>query len=217
MWSIPTLLASFLAFSKAVYSSPTPANDLLAGYRIVPMQWDFPIDLTAPDSTTVTVNGTIQEAIAQMEASYPGWNATYHARLMENSLLAPTRTSPMNAVLTETPYTFSCKTDSNLMPETSDIAVGIAYLRRQPGTAKNGPGPNECGRVSCSYDAAILWCNDNTYEKEVQWNAIADGAQFVCDKCRVKKGTDATTEEWYVNGQASFGDKWRVVVQGQFC
>ncbi|KAK4175092.1 hypothetical protein QBC36DRAFT_190692, partial [Triangularia setosa] len=38
--------------------------------------------------------------------------------------------------------------------------LGVDYLRGLSGTAKNGPGPAECGRVSCSDYSAIYWCND---------------------------------------------------------
>lgn len=40
------------------------------------------------------------------------------------------------------------------------IWQGIEYLDQVPGTPGNGPGPGNCGRVSCSYGAAIYWCND---------------------------------------------------------
>ncbi len=32
-----------------------------------------------------------------------------------------------------------------------------------PGRPANDAGPGNCGRVSCSYDAAIWWCNDVRY------------------------------------------------------
>lgn len=42
------------------------------------------------------------------------------------------------------------------------ILEGIAYLNNLPAGDRptNGPGPRTCGRVSCSYNAAIWWCND---------------------------------------------------------
>lgn len=40
------------------------------------------------------------------------------------------------------------------------IQDGINYLMGVGGQPSNGPGPGACGRVSCSYDAAIWWCND---------------------------------------------------------
>lgn len=40
------------------------------------------------------------------------------------------------------------------------IEDGIDYLRHVPFQPTNGPGPGNCGRVSCSWNAAIWWCND---------------------------------------------------------
>lgn len=40
------------------------------------------------------------------------------------------------------------------------ISDGVIYLRGVKGKPKNGPGPGNCGRVSCSYNSAIYWCND---------------------------------------------------------
>lgn len=37
---------------------------------------------------------------------------------------------------------------------------GVYYLGTVPGQPGMGPGPGNCGRVSCSYGAAIYWCND---------------------------------------------------------
>ena len=47
-------------------------------------------------------------------------------------------------------------------PEASEyyISQGVDYLSDLPGKPSNGPGPGECGRVSCSWSAAIWWCND---------------------------------------------------------
>ncbi|KAL2854258.1 hypothetical protein BJY01DRAFT_232004 [Aspergillus pseudoustus] len=43
---------------------------------------------------------------------------------------------------------------------TRRIREGITYLRSVSGRPTNGPGPGNCGRVSCPYNSAIWWCND---------------------------------------------------------
>ena len=40
------------------------------------------------------------------------------------------------------------------------VNEGINYLLGVDGKPGNGPGPGNCGRVSCSYQSAIYWCND---------------------------------------------------------
>ncbi|KAK4641038.1 hypothetical protein QC761_0098090 [Podospora bellae-mahoneyi] len=88
---------------------------------------------------------------------------------------------------------------------------GITYLRGVEGTPKNGPGPNECGRVSCGYGAAIHGCNENGFEKEVTWNGIADGAEDL-------KGLCGTHRRWStVKVRVDFKDNWNVVVVDNDC
>lgn len=69
------------------------------------------------------------------------------------------------------------------------IKYGVEYLRKVKGTPGQGPGPvcpdtfpnqfqmnfcllirsqASCGRVSCSYHAAIFWCNDVRLPRERQ-------------------------------------------------
>ena len=40
------------------------------------------------------------------------------------------------------------------------IYQGVMYLAHVGGVPEAGAGPNLCGRVSCSWDSAIYWCND---------------------------------------------------------
>lgn len=44
------------------------------------------------------------------------------------------------------------------------VKQGIEYLGTVAGTPTEGPGPGACGRVSCSYGAAIYWCNDVSFD-----------------------------------------------------
>ncbi|PIG84669.1 hypothetical protein AARAC_001976 [Aspergillus arachidicola] len=69
-----------------------------------------------------------------------------------------------------------------------DIEAGIKPLRGVSGHPSNGPGPGNCGRLSCSWGAAIWWCNDmrlNTFTKVLpSFNNIADGAQVILNNCQ---------------------------------
>ncbi|KAK4640017.1 hypothetical protein QC761_611385 [Podospora bellae-mahoneyi] len=137
--------------------------------------WDLLTDLNNPNSATVSVFGTIQEAVAQMEAQFPGWNATFQAQQPSYSTVRSLRSGLLSL---RWPWV-----------KTGWLAVkdGIAYLRKVTTAApKNGPGPNNCGRVACGYNAAIYWCNDNDKEKELEsWGSIADGAEYIYGECTV--------------------------------
>ncbi|KAH8779879.1 hypothetical protein F5883DRAFT_600191 [Diaporthe sp. PMI_573] len=94
------------------------------------------------------------------------------------------------------------------------IQDGIGYLRGVRGQPSNGPGPGNCGRVSCSNNAAIWWCNDNrsTYTLP-SFSVIADGAQNVKQTCQRldSKGFTETA------GQGFFDGNWNVIVRGDSC
>lgn len=113
---------------------------------------------------------------------------------------------------------------------TTEISVGIEYLRGVPGQ------PLElhrgCGQVSCSWNSAIYWCNE---EKDhglrlKQYGDIADGAKAVIDKCAKGAGVVGKAVTGWdfvipVGGKAegegkSFdpeGKSWSVVVVGGKC
>lgn len=54
------------------------------------------------------------------------------------------------------------------------IEQGIEYLRGLAGVPRNGPGPETCARVSCSYQAAIWWCNNVSF---CPFPAVSAGAE----------------------------------------
>ncbi|KAL2822370.1 hypothetical protein BDW59DRAFT_173883 [Aspergillus cavernicola] len=63
---------------------------------------------------------------------------------------------------------------------TSLIWNGIEYLRGVGDRPGHGAGPGTCARVSCSYNAAIYWCNDDSKGKLLEsYGSIADGAERV--------------------------------------
>ncbi|KAK4199942.1 hypothetical protein QBC40DRAFT_175094 [Triangularia verruculosa] len=192
------------------------AADPLSNYTMTEIQWDMPITPGDLSSDTVTVTGTVEDAIAQMEALYPGWNQTFQSQLPplvgdpgqddgreEDTVLYS---------VAEKPESVLCDIEGR-NANRYYIDAGIRYLRGLEGTTKpkNGPGPGNCGCVSCSWNAAIFWCNDSDSDKEVTWGGIADGAQVVNDKCKFNP------KNMYVRGQVSYKGSWNVVVRRDPC
>lgn len=61
---------------------------------------------------------------------------------------------------------------------------GVPYLKGVQGEPVQGPGPGSCGRVSCSYNSAIWWCNDKKVAQTLPGFAtIADCANQLCVEC----------------------------------
>lgn len=119
------------------------AESYIPGYGVETVSWDVQV----PDGSTVVLNGTIQEVYTQLLDLHP--NADL---------------SPSTVVSKRTNLKLS-KRDSVTcgnwpLANKGYIQDGITYLRTVAGAPRNGPGPGNCGRVSCSNNAAIWWCND---------------------------------------------------------
>lgn len=119
------------------------------GYGVETLLWDVEV----ARGRFETLNGTIQEVYAQVLRLNP------HFKLPEDP--------PVARGLNRKRSTVRCGN----WPLTSKdrIQEGINYLRRLNGAPRNGPGPSNCGRVSCSYNAAIWWCNDVSRPPFLQW------------------------------------------------
>ncbi|KAL4919031.1 hypothetical protein BDW62DRAFT_200181 [Aspergillus aurantiobrunneus] len=96
--------------------------------------------------------------------------------------------------------------------EPNDIRKGIEHLRGVRDRLRNGPEPNNCGRIACSDGAGILWCNDDTKPRTLpSFNNVADGAQAILNRCR------GYGDHHKVSGILGHPDKWTVLVRAQNC
>ncbi|KAL8329670.1 hypothetical protein RB597_005108 [Gaeumannomyces tritici] len=83
------------------------------------------------------------------------------------------------------------------------IREGIAYLRTILGQCRADPGPWSCGRVSCSWNSAIHYCNDNSEEHWEPCRWIGDVAEGIIRLCENNGG---------VSGEARDQRRWYTVV-----
>jgi hypothetical protein len=114
----------------------------IPGYTLETLEWEVQV---APGQVEV-LNGTIQEIFAQAVQINPDFTHKGGAASTTKRSLREKRT------------TVNCGTWP--LADKGRIQEGISYLRTVPAAPRNGPGPGACGRVSCSYNAAIYWCND---------------------------------------------------------
>lgn len=176
---------------KAPSPSTTTRKAPIEGYGIVDLQWAIPVNnynnnnnttgaaaldtraAAAPDTVTVTVNGTIQNVVAHLAAHHPEYMAAVDAsiaaeqeELKKQSRRAaagcchcghvggpPTRKptcKPTNPPVDPHPVR---STECNNFRDTKYdvIREGAWYLKGVRGEPVLGPGPGECARVSCTY------------------------------------------------------------------
>ncbi|KAG5994753.1 hypothetical protein E4U52_000790 [Claviceps spartinae] len=201
MNTLSTILFLALGASVSALAVPEPTTSLFV------TSWDVAIEPGQDDSDKIVVNGTIQQVDAYMEAHYPGWSAKLVNFTSSHS--APAKRSPE----WRTKKAIECN-QLLRVARTSAILEGINYLRsistdRHP---RNGPGPRSCGRVSCSWDGVIVWCNDGDEPKTVDsFTDIAAGAASVVKNC----GSSGMSP--LVSGQVWYFGNWSVIAGGWTC
>lgn len=81
------------------------------------------------------------------------------------------------------------------------------------GVPKAAPGSGRCGKVSCSYNSAVDWCNDHHEGIELANFAwVAEGARIIHDKCRHQDHAD-----WLaLSNQAFNHGNWNVIVRSDY-
>ncbi|KAK3985574.1 hypothetical protein QBC44DRAFT_404269 [Cladorrhinum sp. PSN332] len=204
-----SLFATFLATLALASDSPTQIEEGIPGYKTVPITWEVQPTLDGPP---VLLNGTVREVHAQLLAINPDYDAQV-APVLAAAVTAVTTSDKRNSdnsPLISKRDSITC----GVWPSASRrrIEEGIRYLRFDVGGRPgNGPGPGNCGRVSCSYNAAIWWCNENRVPYQLQgfWQ-IGDGAQAVVNGC-------ASGQASQVSGQRFHGGNWNVIVRGDSC
>lgn len=154
----------------------------MPGYDIVELSWEV---TPAPGQPAIILNGTVEQVHSQLLAINPRYQVIVIAK-REDLLVAPSAATAATDLTGPTAVAHSAQIwkmtcggyDS---ANTSQIEEGIKYLNGIAGQPKNGPGPNNCGRVSCSYNSSIWWCNDvsvpfskQQYNGQTSLNMAAD-------------------------------------------
>lgn len=124
----------------------------IEGYGVVDLEWEVEV---SPGGPVQKFNGTIERVHEELVKLNPNWDADY-------ALEAPAHGEKRDILVERANFKDSAYFCGGRWPETDSIWIGygIDYLRRVSGKPSNGPGPGNCGRVSCSFKSAIWWCND---------------------------------------------------------
>ncbi|KAG6018754.1 hypothetical protein E4U40_007846 [Claviceps sp. LM458 group G5] len=157
-------------------------------HRVVPT-WRVTIEPGEDLENMVLVNGTIQQVDAYMDAHYPGWsakhaNTTYWVHPKESPASMPDLMKVKSVTCNYPLHRAS----------TRAILGGIDQLRsisldRTPSWV---PSPGTCGKLSCSEEGAIFWCNDSEalkFKTLEGFSDIAAAAQAILYQCAISGDT----------------------------
>lgn len=220
----------------ALAAALTTATEIIPGYTIVPIDWEIEVS----PGKIATLNGTVQEVIAQAQAINPGFAlqgvspkpASAAAKLRRRG--QQSRRGPLSRRGVD-----FCNHFGNA--DVDAILEGVDYLHRLGGSANMKAGPRVCSRISCSYNSAIYACNDvsvlsldfggggvwwwwrstrliwwesqNSGPKSVTFNGLANSAAHITEICPWH-GADV----WrYTSGQNFEQSSWNTIVREDNC
>ncbi|KAG6056029.1 hypothetical protein E4U17_002564 [Claviceps sp. LM77 group G4] len=194
--AIVKALLSLCAVSSVVFAIEAP----IPGYDVETLAWNVHLD---PRDDPITLSGTIEEVTSKAKKLNPRW-----ARDMEKR--KPIRNDGARLQARDWAYRVDC-VDGNRwkMAGSAQIKEGLDYLSKISAKPKIGPGPGKCSRVSCSYHAAIWWCNDKSTGLELDsFKEIVSSATSILDHCTYYGATFDL-----VGGQAFMPDHWNVIIR----
>lgn len=116
--------------------------------------FDFFINLVELNSVKISVIGIIEQVVVKMEGEYFGWNVMF---MFQFGVVGGGGGSVLR--IFELDY-YDCNVfgDEDVLQE--QIFEGIEYFWRLNDIVRNGFGLENCGRVSCSWNLVIIWCNN---------------------------------------------------------
>ncbi|KAK3402519.1 hypothetical protein B0T20DRAFT_398457 [Sordaria brevicollis] len=191
---------------------PTVANrdaSPLDGYGIEELTWEVE---TTPGGPSVNITGTVEHVVEELGKINPTFVSDFGIENPDNSSAVD---APIEA---RAYYLKEWYCDVFGLAKLEAIQAGLVYLNGVPGKPTNGPGPGNCGRVSCSHSAAIYWCNDNTVSKTIDtFGYISGAAQTIINKCGITPQITPLGVFDYVKGQVFMTDNWNVIIKYDKC
>ncbi|KAJ0339264.1 hypothetical protein COL922a_004649 [Colletotrichum nupharicola] len=214
-----TLLGALLSLGGLAQATPVTEGipdhipteaELFAGtnYVIHDVEWDVQ---AFPGGPMLTLNGTVEQVYQALVDINPNYDADFGVEDVEVDV------SPVLERRTDfTGSSYFCR--GRWVNDVASYAMdGINYLYKVQGKPRNGAGPGNCGRVSCSGQdkggTGIWWCNDDNKPKELQsFGSIADGALWLYRRC-----AQADVVYGWVAGQVFHKTNWNVIISMANC
>ncbi|KAG7053123.1 Secreted protein [Colletotrichum scovillei] len=178
------------------------------GFDLMAIEWDVQAH---PGGENLTLTGTVEEVLKELRTINPNYDQDFGITSLTSTKAID---AAIESAVTQADDTFKDAPVNCAGYDDADrkrLAQGARYLLDVKGKPTRGPGPGSCGRVSCSYNSAIYWCNMDSKAKTLNsFKKISDGAYYVIEKCYRGVGT-------LVSGRAFHKDNWTVVARWDRC
>jgi hypothetical protein len=212
----------------------TTEFDGIEGYNTTEIEWEIEVD--PHTGKTIVARGTVEQIREEALKHNPDWDAHYieparqkmkralemgsyeeleaHFRSADSELESDSESE--SHLEKRAIFNLGARDCGGRWKEVNwDTALrNTAYLSGLKGYPKRGAGPGNCGRVSCSYNTAIWWCNDEPFDKTLMgYDRIYYGALEIVSPCSHKPFGDSRK----TSGQAFSTGGWNVIVRKDKC
>ncbi|KAJ0422770.1 hypothetical protein BJY00DRAFT_310778 [Aspergillus carlsbadensis] len=219
-----------------IESHKTTEFDGIEGYNTTELEWEIEVD--PHTGKTIVARGTVEQIREEALKHNPDWDAHYiePARQRVKRALETGSYDELEAHFRSADLDLELDSDSESGSHLAKRKVfnlgaldcggrwkevywdqalrSTAALSGLKGYPKRGAGPGNCGRVSCSYNTAIWWCNDEPFTKTLMgYDRIYYGAMEIVSPCsHTPFGGGRKT-----SGQAFSTGGWNVIVRKDKC
>ncbi|RYP04421.1 hypothetical protein DL765_010197 [Monosporascus sp. GIB2] len=140
----------------------------------VPMMFTGALRVGGPN---VTYSGTLQSIIKQIRAENPH----YPFRNRTTFPITPGASTKFGD--TGNQNNVFCGVGGDGWADKEAIVEAITHLRGLTSACYALPGPGFCGRISCSYNSPVWWCNDKPKIVDYSCSFFADFVQTITNEC----------------------------------
>ncbi|KAL4797519.1 hypothetical protein BDV19DRAFT_387322 [Aspergillus venezuelensis] len=166
-----------------------------------------------PDGPFLILTGTIEKVHAQLRGINPNYEEDWKDVPDSDDFSGFSSSTELDVLKSyDGPKALSCSKALESTANRKRIEEGIDYLRKHKGQVTVTTYPRyRCSRVSCSYNSAIVWCNESKVDLTLgSTKPIADAAFYVLDHCNHPKKDQ-------VKGRLVYPGVWRTILQGADC
>jgi hypothetical protein len=207
-----TIFIAALAGLATAASKPSSVTGYTNGVlpTLAPIRWSGELEKGGP---IVNITGSHHEVTSRIKELAPWWhregiyeNATHEA-VMNGSLHGyEPHEEYANSTIAKRSNRFNQVCDNIDYPWANygREEQNVAYLTSHYGNGMCGVAANSCGRFSCSYNSAVLFCNNEPYEIAIPCPLLAQNHRFVLSYCSPSAGANG----WDAVGKAYTGQAY---------
>ncbi|KAF4455964.1 hypothetical protein F53441_1831 [Fusarium austroafricanum] len=228
--SILTSLVSLAGLTMVSAMAVDIRSDIPEGYTVVPMTWTGPIEEGGKNHT---FKGTAEDVLAQIKKLNPNFVEFAESKEKDDSTKLSMRALEARQPASPSDTRVACEGGGpnggqGMLTRVRDARLGIEHLKWLAGFGCGAPA-RSCARMTCNWQTAIWFCNDNDHEVSDRCDWQGYLAELVIEKCQRHVKADCwvpnpvctnccqAIDTWLVMGAQYDIRNWNVMINGGGC